>query len=79
VLVYPGRVTPEPVVYPGLTLVAGAFFASDPCLSEMLPLSTLSPAVGRLAGTPPVVDISMVDAYFKVEVCTPIFLGEASK
>jgi hypothetical protein len=26
-----------------------------------------------------VVDISVVDAYFGVEVCTPIFLGEASK
>jgi hypothetical protein len=26
-----------------------------------------------------VVDISAVDAYFGVEVCTPIFLGEASK
>jgi hypothetical protein len=26
-----------------------------------------------------VVDISMVDAYFIVELCTPIFLGEGSK
>jgi hypothetical protein len=26
-----------------------------------------------------VVDISAVDAYSGVEVCTPIFLGEASK
>jgi hypothetical protein len=26
-----------------------------------------------------VVDISAVDAYSEVEVCTPIFLGEASK
>jgi hypothetical protein len=26
-----------------------------------------------------VVDIMVVDAYFGVEVCTPIFLGEASK
>jgi hypothetical protein len=25
-----------------------------------------------------VVDIFAVDAYFRVEVCTPIFLGEAS-
>jgi hypothetical protein len=25
-----------------------------------------------------VVDILAVDAYFRVEVCTPIFLGEAS-
>jgi hypothetical protein len=25
-----------------------------------------------------VVDISMVDSYSTVEVCTPIFLGEAS-
>jgi hypothetical protein len=26
-----------------------------------------------------VVDISVVDAYSRVEVCTPIFLGGASK
>jgi hypothetical protein len=26
-----------------------------------------------------VVNISAVDAYFRVELCTPIFLGEASK
>jgi hypothetical protein len=26
-----------------------------------------------------VVDILTMDAYFEVEVCTPIFLGEASK
>jgi hypothetical protein len=26
-----------------------------------------------------VVDILVVDAYFGVKVCTPIFLGEASK
>jgi hypothetical protein len=26
-----------------------------------------------------VVDILTVDAYFEVELCTPIFLGEASK
>jgi hypothetical protein len=26
-----------------------------------------------------VVDISVVDAYSRVELCTPIFLGEASK
>jgi hypothetical protein len=26
-----------------------------------------------------VVDISAVDTYFRVQVCTPIFLGEASK
>jgi hypothetical protein len=26
-----------------------------------------------------VVEISAVDAYFKMELCTPILLGEASK
>jgi hypothetical protein len=26
-----------------------------------------------------VVDISVVDAYSEMELCTPIFLGEASK
>jgi hypothetical protein len=26
-----------------------------------------------------VVDISVVDAYFELELCTPILLGEASK
>jgi hypothetical protein len=26
-----------------------------------------------------VVDILMVDSYSEVEICTPIFLGEASK
>jgi hypothetical protein len=26
-----------------------------------------------------VVDISVVDAYYRMELCTPILLGEASK